>query len=241
MGRAPAVRLLSTAAMLPGEFAPPIARLIDELMRLPTIGPKSAARLAFHLLGTREDEARRLAAAIIEARERVRPCRLCFNLAEDETCRICSDASRDATVICVVADPRDVAAMERSREYRGRYHVLGGLIAPMDGVGPSDLTIEQLCRRVRAERPAELILATDPNVSGETTAMYISRLLSTEGVRMTRLAYGLPHGMHVEYADELTLARSLRGRRPVPPSTLPPGSTQSLARVVPAVYNVYDG
>lgn len=197
------------------EFAAPIARLIDELMKMPTVGPKSAARLAFYVLGASRDDAQRLAAAILEVKEKIRPCRTCFNLAEGEVCPVCTDPLRDARQICVVADARDVVALERAREFRGRYHVLGGLISPMDGVGPDNLTVGALTDRVAAEQVEEIILATDSTVSGETTALYLTKVLKPLGVRLSRLAYGLPHGMNLEYADEVTLARSLQGRRPV--------------------------
>lgn len=197
------------------EYAPPIARLIDELMKMPTVGPKSAARLAFYLIGTSKDDARRLAEAILEVKERIRPCQQCYNLAEAELCPICADPQRERGIVCVVADARDVAAIERAREYRGLYHVLGGLISPMDGIGPDQLHITSLARRLEGGEIRELILAVDTNVSGETTALYLVRALKSSGVRMTRLAYGLPHGMNLEYADEVTLARSLQGRRDV--------------------------
>lgn len=197
------------------EFAPPISRLIDELMKMPTVGPKSAARLAFYLIGASRDDARRLAEAIIDVKESIRPCRQCYNFAEAEVCPICADAARERAVVCVVADARDVAAIERAREYKGLYHVLGGLISPMDGIGPEELHISSLVSRVQAGGINELILALDANVSGETTALYLTRLLKPNGVKMTRLAYGLPHGMNLEYADEVTLARSLQGRRDV--------------------------
>lgn len=195
------------------EYAPPIARLIDELMKMPTVGPKSAARLAFYLVGASRDDARRLAEAILDVKERIRPCRACYNLAESELCPICADPLRDGKVLCVVADPRDVAAIERAREYRGVYHVLGGLISPMDGIGPDDLHVSSLLARVQGGGITEVILAMDSNVSGETTALYLVRVLRASSVKVTRLAYGLPHGMHLEYADEVTLARSLQGRR----------------------------
>lgn len=197
------------------DFAPPIGRLIDELMKMPTIGPKSAARLAFYLVNTSLDDVHRLVRAITEVKDRIRRCGRCFNLSEATLCPLCQDAARDGTTVCVVADPRDIVAIERAREYRGLYHVLGGLISPMDGVGPEHLTCQALVDRVQAEGVREVILATDPNVSGETTALYLSRLLKSSGVAVTRLAYGLPHGMNVEYADEVTLARSLQGRRNV--------------------------
>ncbi|NDD29494.1 MAG: recombination protein RecR [Proteobacteria bacterium] len=182
-------------------------------MKLPTIGPKSAARLAFHIVGASAEDARRLSQAIVEVKERIRPCRRCHNLAENELCPVCADPLRDGSVVCVVADPRDVVAIERAREYRGTYHVLGGLISPMDGVGPDQLHVSSLLERLREGEVREIILAMDANVSGETTSLYLVRVLRPQGVRVTRLAYGLPHGMNLEFADEVTLARSLQGRR----------------------------
>lgn len=182
---------------------------------MPTIGPKSAARLAFYIVGVSREEARRLAEAILEVKEKICRCRICFNLAEEETCPICQDPTRDARTVCVVADPRDIVAMERSREYRGLYHVLGGLISPMDGVGPEHLSITALLKRLQEQDVDEVILATDPNVNGETTALYLSRLLKPAGLKVSRLAYGLPHGVSLEFADEVTLGRSLLGRRNV--------------------------
>ena len=197
------------------EFAGPISRLIDELMKMPTIGPKSAARLAFHLVGASRADAQKLAAAILEVKDRIRPCVTCWHLAESESCLICADPTRDTTVLCVVADPRDVVAIERAREYHGRYHVLGGLISPMDGIGPESLHVSSLVSRLEKGDVSEVILALDTNVSGETTTLYLGRVLKPLGVRVTRLAYGLPHGVNLEYADEVTLARSLQGRRTV--------------------------
>lgn len=182
---------------------------------MPTVGPKSAARLAFYILQASRDDAQRLAAAILEVKDRIRPCGVCYNVAEAEVCPICADPLRDAQTVCVVADPRDVVAMERAREFRGRYHVLGGLISPMDGIGPEDLHVASLLERVSQDGIREVILATDPTVAGETTALYLVRVLKSHAVKVSRLAYGLPHGMNLEYADEVTLARSLQGRRSV--------------------------
>ncbi|MGH3155930.1 MAG: recombination mediator RecR [Streptosporangiaceae bacterium] len=187
--------------------------LIDELGRLPGVGPKSAQRIAFHLLATDPEDVRRLAASLIEVTEKVRFCRTCGNVAEQEECRICRDPRRDASVICVVEEPKDVAAMEKMREYRGRYHVLGGAISPIEGVGPDDLRIKELMARLADGAVTELILATDPNLEGEATATYLARLLKHLGLRVTRPASGLPVGGDLEYADEITLGRAFEGRR----------------------------
>jgi recombination protein RecR len=187
--------------------------LIDELGRLPGVGPKSAQRIAFHLLATDAEDVRRLAAALIEVTEKVRFCRTCGNVAEEEECRICRDPRRDLSVICVVEEPKDVAAVEKMREYRGRYHVLGGAISPIEGVGPDDLRIKELMARLADGTVTELILATDPNLEGEATATYLARLLKHLGLRVTRPASGLPVGGDLEYADEITLGRAFEGRR----------------------------
>jgi recombination protein RecR len=187
--------------------------LIDELGRLPGVGPKSAQRIAFHLLATDREDVRRLAAALIEVTEKVRFCRTCGNVAEEEECRICRDPRRDTTVICVVEEPKDVAAVEKMREYRGRYHVLGGAISPIEGVGPDDLRIKELMTRLADGTVTELILATDPNLEGEATATYLARLVKPMGLRVTRPASGLPVGGDLEYADEVTLGRAFEGRR----------------------------
>jgi len=187
--------------------------LIDELGRLPGVGPKSAQRIAFHLLATDREDVRRLAAALIEVTEKVRFCRTCGNVAEEEECRICRDPRREASVICVVEEPKDVAAVEKMREYRGRYHVLGGAISPIDGVGPDDLRIKELMTRLADGTVTELILATDPNLEGEATATYLARLVKPMGLRVTRPASGLPVGGDLEYADEVTLGRAFEGRR----------------------------
>lgn len=187
--------------------------LIDELGRLPGVGPKSAQRIAFHLLQVDEADARRLADAITTVKATVKFCSRCWNVSESEQCRICRDTRRDDAVLCVVEEARDVVAIERTREYRGRYHVLGGAISPIDGVGPDELHVKELIERLDIEPVTELILATNPNVEGEATASYLSRLLSPLGVRVTRLASGLPVGGDLDYADEVTLGRAFVGRR----------------------------
>jgi recombination protein RecR len=191
----------------------PVQDLIDELGRLPGIGPKSAQRIAFHLLAADPAEVMRLADVLRLVKETVRFCEVCFNVAEEAQCRICRDTRRDATVICVVEEPKDVVAVERTHEFRGRYHVLGGAISPIDGVGPNDLRIRELCLRLADGTVGEVILATDPNLEGEATATYLSRLLLPMGVRVSRLASGLPVGGDLEYADEVTLGRAFEGRR----------------------------
>ena len=196
-------------------FEGPVQDLVDELGRLPGIGPKSAQRIAFHLLRLPAEDAKRLARAIVEAKERVSWCRRCFNIAEGELCRFCRDESRDPTVICVVEDARDIVAVERTREFRGLYHVLQGAISPIEGVGPEQLRIRELITRVGEEGVRETTLATNPNIEGEATAMYLARLLRPLGVRVTRIASGLPVGGDLEYADEITLGRAFEGRREV--------------------------
>jgi recombination protein RecR len=187
--------------------------LIDELGRLPGVGPKGAQRIAFYLLAADPEDVRRLAASLIEVTEKVRFCRTCGNVAEAEECRICRDPRRDLSVICVVEEPKDVAAVEKMREYRGRYHVLGGAISPIEGVGPEDLRIKELMARLADGTVTELILATDPNLEGEATATYLARLMKPMGLRVTRPASGLPVGGDLEYADEITLGRAFEGRR----------------------------
>ncbi|MDR7450199.1 MAG: recombination mediator RecR [Armatimonadota bacterium] len=193
--------------------APPLARLIDALGTLPTIGPKTAQRLAYHILRLPPEQAEALAQAILEARARTRYCSVCWNLTDEDPCAICRNPQRTASVICVVEDPRDVVALERTREFKGRYHVLHGAISPLDGVGPDDLRIAELLERVRTGEVDEVIVATNPQVEGEATAIYLARLLKPLGVRVTRIAHGLPVGADLEYADEVTLARALEGRR----------------------------
>jgi recombination protein RecR len=191
----------------------PIQELIDELARLPGIGPKSAQRLAFWLVKAPPDEAKRLAEAIVRAKERIAFCRECGNVAEGDRCRICRDASRDPTQLCVVEEPTDAATLERAGLIKGRYHVLGGAISPLDGVGPEDLRVQELLDRVERDGVREVIVATNPNLEGNATAMYVAALLKPLGVRVTRLASGLPVGGDLEYADEVTLSQALEGRR----------------------------
>jgi recombination protein RecR len=187
--------------------------LIDELGRLPGIGPKSAQRIAFHLLAAEPADVSRLAAVLQRVKDEVKFCTICGNVSEAEECRICRDARRDLTVICVVEEPKDVVAIERTREFRGRYHVLGGAISPIDGIGPDDLRIRELMARLADDTVTEIILATDPNTEGEATASYLARLLKPMGLTVTRLASGLPVGGDLEYADEVTLGRAFEGRR----------------------------
>jgi recombination protein RecR len=190
-----------------------VQSLIDELGRLPGVGPKGAQRIAFYLLGADPADVRRLAAVLVEVTDRVRFCQICGNVAEEEQCRICRDSRRDPSVICVVEEPKDVAAIEKIREFRGRYHVLGGAISPIDGIGPEDLRTRELMARLADGGITEVILATDPNLEGEATATYLARLVKPLGVRVTRPASGLPVGGDLEYADEVTLGRAFEGRR----------------------------
>ncbi|MFN2526434.1 MAG: recombination mediator RecR [Actinomycetota bacterium] len=196
-------------------YAAPVESLIEELSKLPGIGPKSAQRLAFHMLRSNSGDAIRLADAIRRAKETVRFCSLCFNVSDQELCVFCRDDRRDRTVVCVVQDPPDIVAIERTREFRGLYHVLQGAISPIEGIGPDDLRVAELLERIRStgNEISEVIVATDPNVEGEATAMYLARLLGPLGMRVTRLASGLPVGGDLEYADEVTLGRALEGRR----------------------------
>jgi len=192
-----------------------IQDLIDELGHLPGIGPKSAQRIAFHVLSTDPVDVRRLASVLVEVKDKVRFCRVCFNVAQTDQCRICGDPRRDNAQICVVEEPRDVVAVERTREYRGRYHVLGGAINPIGGVGPDDLRIRELVARLADGTVTELIIATDPNTEGEVTASYLARQIAPMGLKVTRLASGLPMGGDLEWADEVTLGRAFEGRRVV--------------------------
>lgn len=188
---------------------------MDELGRLPGVGPKSAQRIAFHLLKMPSEDALRLAEAIVEVKERTVLCSVCFNIGVNERCAICSDDRRDPTTVCVVEDPRDIVAVERTRDFHGRYHVLGGALSPIEGVGPEQLRVRELLMRIDNEHITEIILCTNPNLEGDTTAMYLARLLKPLGVKVTRLASGLPVGGDLEYADELTLGRALQGRREI--------------------------
>jgi len=196
-------------------FPESLSRLISELTKMPTVGPRTAQRLAFFLLTCPREDVDGLIQALRDVRERIRRCEECFNLSEQARCPVCEDPTRDVTQICVVADARDVSAVDRSGAYRGLYHVLGGLISPLDGIGPEDLNVGSLVNRVKAGNIREVILATDPTVPGETTALFIGRLLDGLPVRITRLATGLPLGADLDYADEVTISRSLQGRRPL--------------------------
>ena len=196
-------------------YAGPVQDLIDELGRMPGIGPKSAQRIAFHLLKLPADDALRLARAISEAKLKVAWCQRCFNVADGEECGICRDPRRDPTVVCIVEEPKDVVAIERTGEFRGRYHVLQGAISPIEGIGPEQLRVRELLARLEPEGITEVILCTNPNLEGEATALYLGRMLKPLGLKVTRIASGLPVGGDLEYADELTLGRALEGRREV--------------------------
>ncbi|MDQ3738936.1 MAG: recombination mediator RecR [Actinomycetota bacterium] len=194
-------------------YTPIVQALIEEFGRLPGIGPKSAQRIVFHLLKLPVDDAKRLAKAIVDAKERVQFCERCFNIADGPLCPVCRDDRRDPTVVCVVEEPRDIVAVERTGEFRGLYHVLMGALNPLDGIGPEHLKVRELVTRIGADDIEEVILCTNPNTEGEVTALYLARLLNPLGVRVTRIASGLPVGGDLEYADELTLGRALEGRR----------------------------
>jgi recombination protein RecR len=196
-------------------YIEPIARLINELSRLPGIGGKTAQRLAFHIINMPGDRVQELTQAILQARSGVRYCSVCCNLTDQDPCAVCSSTHRDKSVICVVKDPKDVIAMEKMRDYRGVYHVLHGTISPMEGIGPDDIRIRELLQRVGSGEVKEVILATNPDVEGEATAVYISRLIKPLGIRVTRIAHGIPVGGDLEYADEVTLSKALEGRREI--------------------------
>ncbi|HBG08970.1 MAG: recombination mediator RecR [Limnochordia bacterium] len=193
-------------------YPKPLARLIEELVRLPGIGPKTAQRLAFFLISQSPGEVESLATSIVEAKRRIHYCSQCFHLTEEDTCAICSDPKRNQKFICVVEEPRDVIAMERTKSFDGVYHVLHGAISPLDGIGPNQLKVKELLARISPEVD-EVVLATDPNVEGEATAMYLARLLKPLGVKVTRMAHGMPVGGDLEYVDEVTLSKALEGRR----------------------------
>ena len=194
-------------------YSKPLNNLINELAKLPGIGNKSAQRLAFHLLAVEEKEALALARSIVEARETMRYCSRCGNLTDQDPCLICRDESREPAVICVVESPRDVAAIERMKEFRGQYHVLHGAVSPMDGIGPEDINLKSLIQRLQTEEIEELILATNPTIEGEATAMYIARLIKPAGIRVSRIAHGVPVGGDLDYTDEITLSKAMEGRR----------------------------
>jgi recombination protein RecR len=196
-------------------IAGPVQALINEFSKLPTVGPKTAARLVFHLLNRPRNEAQMLAEAILDVKDKVRFCSTCFNLTEQDPCDLCADDRRDRSIICVVAEAKDIYAIERTGAFKGQYHVLGGLISPMDGIGAAQLRVKELIERLGAENPNEIILATNPNAEGEATALYLSRLIHPLAVSVSRLAYGLPIGGDLDYADEVTLAKALEGRRTI--------------------------
>ncbi|WP_164215632.1 recombination mediator RecR [Virgibacillus sp. YIM 98842] len=194
-------------------YPEPISKLIDSFTKLPGIGPKTAVRLAFFVLNMKEDDVLNFAKALVSAKRELTHCSVCGNITDEDPCPICKDTSRDASIICVVQDPKDVIAMEKMKDYQGKYHVLHGAISPMDGIGPEDINVPALINRLKDEEVEELILATNPNIEGEATAMYISRLVKPSGIRTTRIAHGLPVGGDLEYADEVTLSKALEGRR----------------------------
>jgi recombination protein RecR len=194
-------------------YPEPIAKLIDSFMKLPGIGPKTAVRLAFYVLSMKEDDVLDFAKALVNAKRNLTHCSVCGNITDTDPCAICIDNHRDESIICVVQDPKDVIAMEKMKDYRGKYHVLHGAISPMDGIGPEDINIADLIKRLQDENVKEIILATNPTIEGEATAMYISRLVKPSGITTTRIAHGLPVGGDLEYADEVTLSKALEGRR----------------------------
>ncbi|EAD8568534.1 recombination protein RecR [Listeria monocytogenes] len=196
-------------------YPEPITKLIDSFMKLPGIGPKSAARLAFYVLDMKEDDVLDFAKALVDAKRNLSFCSICGHITDKDPCYICADTSRDRSVICVVQESKDVIAMEKMRDFHGLYHVLHGTISPMDGIGPEDINIPDLLKRLQDDTIEEVILATNPNVEGEATAMYISRLLKPSGIKVTRIAHGLPVGGDLEYADEVTLSKAMEGRREV--------------------------
>ncbi|HOR84998.1 MAG TPA: recombination mediator RecR [Bacillota bacterium] len=194
-------------------YAAPIAKLIDELSKLPGVGNKTAQRLAFYIINMPLGEVEQLSGSIINAKRSIKYCKICCNITDSDVCNICSNTKRDSSTICVVEDPKDVAAMEKTREFKGLYHVLNGAISPMEGIGPEEIRIKELLKRVADSEIKEIILATNPNIEGEATAMYISRLLKPVGMKVTRIAHGVPVGGDLEYADEVTLMKALEGRR----------------------------
>lgn len=196
-------------------YSSSIAQLIEEFTKLPGIGRKTAQRLAFHVISMPNQDAHNLADAIVKAKENIKYCKVCTNLTDQETCNICSDKRRDPLTICVVEDPRDVVAMEKTKEFKGYYHVLHGAISPLEGVGPEDIKIKELLARLSEQTVDEVIIATNPNIEGEATAMYLSKLLNPLGIKVTRIAHGIPVGGDLEYADEVTLTKALEGRREI--------------------------
>lgn len=197
------------------QFTPPLARLIEQFQKLPGIGPKSAQRMAFFILGMNKDEVADFANSVVEAKEKVKNCSICFHLSADDPCEICRNTRRDPNTICVVSDSKDVVALERTREFKGKYHVLTGLISPLEGKGPDQLSIRELIARIADEEITEVILAINPTIEGDATVLYLNNLLKPLGVKVTRIAFGLPVGADLEYADDVTLTRAMEGRREV--------------------------
>ncbi len=196
-------------------YTKPLARLVEEFQKLPGIGPKSAQRMAFHILKMTQNEVQKFSDAILDAKEKIKYCRQCFNMSSENPCEICTNSSRDKTTLCIVSETRDLIALERTREYKGSYHVLQGLISPLDGISPEDLRIKELIARLQNEQIKEMILALSPSVEGEATSMYLAKIIKPLGVKVSRIAFGLPVGADLEYADEVTLARALEGRREI--------------------------
>jgi recombination protein RecR len=196
-------------------YAKPLAKLVTEFEKLPGIGPKSAQRLAFHFLKITQEDANNFAAAVLDVKASIKQCKNCFNYTDQDLCELCSNPKRNSNILCVVSEPRDVVAMEKTNEYKGLYHVLGGVISPMDGVGPESLKIRELLERITKENVQEVILATNPTVEGDTTAMYIAGLLKTLGIKVTRIAHGMPVGGEMDYADQATLIQALQWRREI--------------------------
>jgi recombination protein RecR len=194
------------------DLAPSMSKLISELAKLPTIGPKTAQRLAFYILKTPQEDVKRLAEVIVEVKEKIKNCSICYNITEDDPCSICRDIKRDKKIICVVEQASDIIAMEKTKEYKGTYHVLGGAISPLDGITPEHLRIKELLKRIEDNQVEEIIIATNPNVEGEATSLYLTKLIKPLGLKLTRIAYGIPVGGDLEYADEVTLAKALEGR-----------------------------
>ena len=196
-------------------YTKPLARLVEEFQKLPGIGPKSAQRMAFHILKMTQNEVQKFSDAILDAKEKIKYCRVCFNMSSENPCEICTSTNRDKSIVCIVAETKDLIALERTREYKGLYHVLQGLISPLDGITPEDLRIRELIERLQREEIKEIILALNPSVEGEATSMYLAKIIKPIGVKVSRIAFGLPAGADLEYADELTLARALEGRREI--------------------------
>lgn len=199
--------------MLPAGFARPVAELIGHLKKLPGIGEKSAARLAFHILKAERDDVEGLSRALLEVKDKISLCRVCFNITDENPCAICADPRRDSSLVCVVEEPADMLAIERTGRFRGKYHVLHGVLSPLDGIGPEDIRIDELMQRIKAQKVSEVILAVNPSTEGETTSIYLAKILQPLGVKITRIAYGIPMGGDLKYSDDMTLIRAIESRR----------------------------